>query len=766
MDKLEQYPADAGKAWKQDVLLASSGLYLEDELIMHFNEANNRLANLFLFPNGIHPSRVYNFPVNAADSMFLGGGPQIRQEIDQGVVLGNYYGHGGGYQWDLIFTNDDINALQNYGRLPVILSVTCYTAHYDDQNVFGEIFNKLPGRGSIGFFGNTALTYWGIGNVINEKIFNEIFNNREYSIGKAIFNAKNQVSGSGYYGQQINLLTYLGDPALKLALPEYPDFVVQSSDISLSENTPLVNDTIQIKVKIANLGTTFSGDTVNIQLFASSADTSYLIGTSRLPSFGEEDSVVINWVPTETALYNIKAEVNEYEPIQEKDHSDNIASKSFVVYNVSEANVLIPQDGYSTSDSTITFKFIDIGDYLNLDLLYYIEIDTTINFDIPLVTSNPLHSQNGILLWKTPELNQGTYFWRVRIFDGTNLGEWSKVKSFSINSSNFDGFYSYQKQLQLFNTYNVYYSDSLSSLQLSTSPLPPRPSTSNFLDDIVLNNAVFDTVGLTAITTDGTYIYFANIWYYAGNSQIYKVGTGNNGTVKGQFYGAVPNFFGHVANSLMFHSDGFLYVTTNDPFHLKKINPQNGDTSSVYVPNGLLNWETGRPTTGTFYLKSDGHYAYNLSLYDSLGNNRYVIRVFDPSNSWNLVKPDVESHSTPYIGFTDFFAADGYIYPSENYESNYMRRIRVSDGTFEEEWISYQPFQGYYGWCYDWINEKVIASVFFNGKSPKFSVFKGRYVDAEGNFTTQDIGPASKWKTLDYEFQQNSSDYCLMFFTG
>ncbi len=86
-----------------------------------------------------------------------------------------------------------------------------------------------------------------------------------------------------------------------------------------------------------------------------------------------------------------------------------------------------------------------------------------------------------------------------------------------------------------------------------------------------------------------------------------------------------------------------------------------------------------------------------------------------------------------------------------------MRRIRISDGFFEEEWISYRPFQGYYAWCYDWVNDEVIASVFFHGLAPKFSVFKGRYVDANGNFTTQDIGPASNWKTLTYDLHQNSS---------
>ena len=761
MDKLENYPQDNGKEWKQTVMLAASGIDLNDEMRMQFNEAANRLANLYLIPNGINPSRIYNFPLNATDSVFIGGGPRIREVIDQGVVLGNYYGHGGGYQWDLIFTNDDIAALNNLGRLPVIMSVTCYTAHFDDQDVFGELFNRLPGKGSIGFFGNTVLTYWGIGNAINEKIFKEVFDNKDYVIGRAILNGKNDGPSTGIFGQQINLLTYLGDPGMKLALPDKPDFVIKSSDISLSEENPLVNDTIQVKTKIENLGTTFPGDTINVQVFAESADTSYLIAVKQLPNFGEKDSVLVDWIPTESALYNIKVTVNELNPIPEEDHSDNMATSAFAVFNVSEANVLYPQDGFSTTESTIKFRFVDIGYYIDLNLIYYIQIDTSFNFSSPIISSGSLSPTNGFLNWSSPQLTQGAYFWRVRIFDGSKYGNWSQIRSFSILPSSKSGFYSYNKELQLFKTYNLNYSDSLGVFKLNTSIIPPRPSNTTFIDDILINTPVVDTVDLTAITTDGTYIYFANMWYYAsGRSKIYKIGTGYNGTVKGQYYGEIPTFYNIVANSITYHSDGFLYVTTPDPYHLKKVNTLNGDTSSVYIPDGLLNAETARPTSGIFYVKSDGQYFYNLTEFDTLGNKRYVLRILDPSNGWNLKRPDMELQSSSFDDFSDFFVADGYLYPTEVNFHNLMRRIRISDGYFEDEWDVYIPWQSYFSWCYDWTHDIEFASVFDEhnyGSTVKFSRFAGRHVDANGNFTTQDIGPASNWKNLTFDLHQNSS---------
>ena len=78
----------------------------------------------------------------------------------------------------------------------------------------------------------------------------------------------------------------------------------------------------------------------------------------------------------------------------------------------------------------------------------------------------------------------------------------------------------------------------------------------------------------------------------------------------------------------------------------------------------------------------------------------------------NSLKPYDLLASTPYSGYTDFFAAKGYIYPTEYLQSNYMRRIRESDGFYEEEWIVYRHFQSYYSWCYDWMNNNIYAGAY------------------------------------------------------
>ncbi len=79
-------------------------------------------------------------------------------------------------------------------------------------------------------------------------------------------NSKNRVPPGGLYGTQINLLTYLGDPVMKLALPNYPDFEIKSNDISLIPENPIVGDSIQVKIKISNWGSIFPNDSVVVEL--------------------------------------------------------------------------------------------------------------------------------------------------------------------------------------------------------------------------------------------------------------------------------------------------------------------------------------------------------------------------------------------------------------------------------------------------------------------------------------------------------------------
>lgn len=760
VDKIINYPLDDSKLWRQNVLLLSSGLSETDENLFGFNDANLYLDSTYLMNNGFGSSKVFRYPTKPSHIPFQGEGPKIREEINKGAVFVNYYGHGGGYQWDLVFLNDDIYLLENENRLPFISSVTCYTAHFDNQNVFGEQFNKVLGRGSIAFFGSSGLTYWTIGKDINQRIFNHVFNNRDYVIGRSILKAKSEVPNTGFYASQIALLTLLGDPVLSLALPDKPDFQVRSSDITFSKNNIIVNDTVIIKVSVKNLGVIFPNDSVSVQLYITSTDSTFLLNSVKKSSFAFEDAAYFTWVPDHSGFFEFTARINEIDVIPEMDFSDNSATNSIAVFNISEPSIIKPIDGLMTDKTNVNFLFLDLGHYLDLDLKYFIEIDTNFSFLNPAFTFGPITPADGLVELSTQSLPKGVYFWRARIFDGKENGFWSAVRSFTIADQTLGGYLASEKILETFDTYNIVYSNETKSLRLNTDLLPPKPQNERYLEDIFFEDpGIPDTLKITSITTDGTYLYCGHIWYYAldqnpsGYSKIYKFGTGNNGTIKGRYYGELPNFYDKIFNQMFYHSDGYIYVPTGNAHWIKRINTLTYDTNSVYVPDGFLRWEDAKPLDGSVYLTSDGKYVYNLTLFDSLGNNKYVLRIFDPSQNWNLIQPYMILTGTSYdVGFSSFFVVDNYLFVTEFFNNNFMRRYDINSGIFEEEWIVQEPFRSFYAWCYDWQNNNCYTSVFRRtGYVTAIAKYAGKYIDAEGKITSPLIGPASEWSYVNYD---------------
>ena len=195
--------------------------------------------------------------------------------------------------------------------------------------------------------------------------------------------------------------------------------------------------------------------------------------------------------------------------------------------------------------------------------------------------------------WNSPTLPRGEYFWTAYIISDTDTNR-SKTRTFALSNSSGKGFLAQSKQLQQFGNTNIYYSDNLKSLVLNTDLLPPRPSDAKLIDSV----QVFlppDTTALTSITTDGTFFYFGDLSYYRDDnkSRIYRVGTGDNGTIKGLLYGSIAELEIAIKNQIFYHSDGYIYAATGDDSSLLRIQPESGDTLRVIIPDKLLPTEDG-----------------------------------------------------------------------------------------------------------------------------------------------------------------------------
>ncbi|QQS34646.1 MAG: hypothetical protein IPM56_10255 [Ignavibacteriales bacterium] len=759
IDKIIAYPSDNSKEWKQNILLLASGLSYQDQISFGFNNASKQLENLYLRPNGFNVIKVFNFP-EPPDIGFYGSGPRMREEINKGAAIVNYYGHGGGAQWDLIFTKDDLYELNNNGRQPLALSITCYTAHFDNAEAFGEVFIRLPGKGAIGFWGSVGLTWWSTGQSLNRYLFNQLFNLKNHVIGKAILNAKAS-QGGGFFDEMVAQLSYLGDPAIELCLPKYPDFVINSSDITISPTNPLVNDSVEVKLKIKNLGTSFIGDSVTVQLYNSSTLRDNLIGEVKLGSFGEVDSAIIKWIPESANLYNLIYVVNDVDTTWEFDHSDNVASGTFAVYSFSEPNIVRPMDGYNFSTNQADFKLVDIGSLFSRNFNYKIEIDTTQLFNSPSkITSQNLSQQNQVISWVSPPLGSDQYYWRAIVFDDLDTNQ-SSTRMFSINKDTTGpGYFASEKHLIQFVNNNAFYFPPLKSLVLNTELKPPHPD-ETFLQDSIFFSLPPDSTEPVTFTTDGSYFYYSQIPFpgWDSTSRIYKVGTGLNGTIAGSI-DSVPNISVPVYSSL-FYREGYLYTNTGERDNILRIDPVSGDTLRIIIPDSLLWTESKQTQWGGCYFYFDGNFLYNLGVGTELHPNKFVLRKFDPASGWSKVGEDIIFNGETIPMVMSFAIWDDYMIVFENYINLYLRRYKLSNGTFEEEWPYRIPTKKYYTFTYDYQNDLVYFCRFVpiaGSYEPGFFRYSGTYKDAFGSILSPEIGPANKWDKISYDIDDIGSE--------
>ncbi len=149
----------------------------------------------------------------------------LRDAFDRGQLLVHFFGHGGRYIWrtgppDLkknhdLFGLEDLDMLQSSDRLPIVLSMTCYSAPFDHPNAdsIGEKFLRLEDRGAVAVVAaawRNAPTFEMSAQLIAAMT-------RPGTIGEA-FQASKTNANYPAYQDQYNLL---GDPALPIALPRY-----------------------------------------------------------------------------------------------------------------------------------------------------------------------------------------------------------------------------------------------------------------------------------------------------------------------------------------------------------------------------------------------------------------------------------------------------------------------------------------------------------------------------------------------------------------
>ena len=179
----------------------------------------------------------------------------ITSNVQNGVLLINYTGHGGETSWaeEGILTVREIDSWTNYARMPVFMTATCEFSRYDDPTrptSAGERVFLNPAGGGIALFTTTRLANAGTNIGLTLYFYDTLFsksNGKYPRFGDVIAYAKNKEGGSN--ASLVRNFVLLGDPALQLAYPEYNVITKQINGRDLNQTSDTIPAMKPVEIK-------------------------------------------------------------------------------------------------------------------------------------------------------------------------------------------------------------------------------------------------------------------------------------------------------------------------------------------------------------------------------------------------------------------------------------------------------------------------------------------------------------------------------------
>lgn len=260
IDKIMEYEDNAWGDWrKQLVFVADDGDFnihqsqsdqLAESVESDHPEFNTTKVFLDYYKQVNSPSGQISPQATAA----------LNDVVKRGAVIVNYTGHGGEQQWaqERIFDQISLDNWKSGPAYPLLVTATCEFGRNDDPSLISTAENSLVRKkgGSIGLVTTARPVNSSTNFTLNKAFYLALFtksDNRFRDLGSVFRDTKN-TSQSGVSNRNFSLL---GDPSMKLALPE--------ADVRISEikNLSSASDTLKALSKIRVTGSIYQGGSID-----------------------------------------------------------------------------------------------------------------------------------------------------------------------------------------------------------------------------------------------------------------------------------------------------------------------------------------------------------------------------------------------------------------------------------------------------------------------------------------------------------------------
>jgi len=301
--------------------------------------------------------------------------------FEKGALVFNYLGHGGedGLSGERIWEKSDSQNLSNQYKYPLFITITCEFSRFDNpyRPTAGEFTYWNPKGGAIAMITTIRSIGQSSAENFNDNLTKNLlsYGSSQYiSIADALRISKNENPNSA-----TNVVFFIGDPALMLAIPKPKVVLTKVNDVAVTGTVDNFKSLSKIKLSGAvmdennNIMTNFSGEV---------ATTIFDKSINRVTLNNDGNSPVINFNVLGEAIFRGNASVSngqfEFSFVVPRDIRVPIANGRISFY-AQKNNVLENQSG---SDATILIGGINenaIADNISPRVKLYMNDETFVS---------------------------------------------------------------------------------------------------------------------------------------------------------------------------------------------------------------------------------------------------------------------------------------------------------------------------------------------------------------------------------------------------
>ncbi|MBV6479572.1 MAG: hypothetical protein HGGPFJEG_02357 [Ignavibacteria bacterium] len=418
--------------WKNHTFIIGGGTIYDQQ---SFQSIMNPIINNQIIPPALSGNVIRIFRNDTSTSVTYNYKDSVRKNINSGSMVVNFIGHAGYENWEDAM--QEPSTLENYGKLSLVLSMTCYTGKTGVPNArsFGEKFVTMANRGAIGFVGTTGWGWFYSQSIMQNWLLSGVAKDTIRQIGEVLKNGLNKVkqdSLSSSVRHTVNCYNLLGDPAIKFNTPLQPDYAIVESDYKLSNTYPALFDKLTLTIYPKNYG--LYADSCKIRFNLKKNLTTVKTFDTVVYAFELYDTVRFNFELDSIDNHSVQVilDVDNWEPNEYK--NNNSITIKIPIMNLSYVTMKPLNNSVVRTDSVEFAGLNPVSNNLNNNVKVILEFDTTQYFNSPLKRTFVRNDVNDVITkFKTdiPVLIPGMiYYWRTNALINTDSTGWTNYQTF------------------------------------------------------------------------------------------------------------------------------------------------------------------------------------------------------------------------------------------------------------------------------------------------------------------------------------------------